>query len=131
MGVIKEYNNFELQKALTQKNVLKANKIISYFGKNPSDNPLVVTVTSLYFFFSKIFLYHFLKDKSKGNVAAKLGINPFFVSDYTRAAKIYPIEKTVKVISLLREYDLKSKGVNNTSTPDSELLKELIFKILH
>ncbi|NJM17192.1 MAG: DNA polymerase III subunit delta [Bacteroidales bacterium] len=130
IGISKDYNNFELHKALTQRKVLKANQIINYFGANPNQNPMVLTITSLYFFFSKVLMYHFLPDKSQQVAAAALKVR-LFVKDYASAAKSYPIPKAVEIISLLREYDLKSKGVNNTSTPDGQLLKELVFKILH
>ena len=76
-------------------------------------------------------IYHNLKDKSKGNVSASLGINPFFVHSYQTAAKNYSMSKLFKIFTLLKEYDLKSKGVNNPSLNDSELLRELTFKILH
>jgi DNA polymerase III subunit delta len=131
IGFSKDYNNFELHKALTNKDVLKANRIINYFGKNPGDNPLTVTITSLYFFYAKVLQYHFLPDKSKNNVASVLRVNPFFVTDYENTAKKYPIKKVVEIISYLREYDLKSKGMGNSSTSESDLLKELVFKIIH
>jgi DNA polymerase-3 subunit delta len=132
IGISKDYNNFELHKALTQKNVLKANRIVNYFGHNPKDNPFTVTISSLYHFYSKVLSYHFIKDKrDKRNVAATLKVNPYFVGDYEKAAKNYNPKKTVEIISLLREYDLKSKGFNNVSTTHGELLKELVYRILH
>ena len=85
----------------------------------------------LFSFFSKVFTYHFLKDKSKGAVASALKINPYFVGDYELAAKRYAPAKLVEIISLLREYDLKSKGVGNSSATDGDLLKEMIFRIIH
>jgi DNA polymerase-3 subunit delta len=131
IGISKEFNVFELQKALTKKDVLKANQIILYFAANLRENPLVKVIPILYSHFSKVLLYHYLPDKSKNSVASSLSINPYFVADYQQAAKSYPVGKTVKIISLLREYDLKAKGVDNASTGDGELMKELIFKILH
>ena len=131
IGISKDYNNFELQNALAVKDVLKANRIINYFDKNQKNNPFTLTITSLYFYFSKILLYHSLPDKSKGNVASALKINPYFVNDYQKAAKNYPFNKTKNIISLLREYDLKSKGVGNVSASPGDLLKELIYKIIH
>ena len=131
IGISKEFNNFELQKALVARDVLKSNRIIDYFEKNPKDNPFILTISSLASFFQKIFTYHFLKDKSKGSVAASLKINPYFVTDYEVAAKRYVPAKLVEIFSMLREYDLKSKGVGNSSTSDGDLLKELIFKIIH
>ncbi len=131
IGISKDYNNFELQNALMKKDILKANRIIDYFGKNPRDNPVILTITSLYFFFNKILIYHFLKDKSRQNAASKLKVNPYFLKDYEMASKKYNPKKVVQIISLLREYDLKLKGVGNVSTTGDELLKELIFKIIH
>lgn len=131
IGVSKEYNNFELTKALGLKNVLKSNKIIDYFSKNPKASPFQVTMQVLFSYFSKLLLYHFLEDKSKANVASKLGINPFFVGEYEQAAKKYTPAKLVAIISYLREYDMKSKGVGNASAPEGELLQELVYKILH
>lgn len=131
IGFSKDYNNFELQKSLVAKDVLKANRIIDYFQKNPKDNPFVLSISLLFNFFSKIFTYHFLKDKSKGSVASSLKINPYFVAEYENAAKRYSPAKLVEIIALLREYDLKSKGVGNSSTSDGDLMKEMIFRIIH
>jgi DNA polymerase III subunit delta len=131
IGISKEFNNFELQKALVARDVLKSNRIIDYFEKNPKDNPFILTISSLFSFFTKIFTYHFLKDKSKGSVAAALKINPYFVAEYETAAKRYNPAKLVEIISLLREYDLKSKGVGNSSATDGELMKEMVFRIIH
>ncbi len=132
IGISKDYNNFELHKALTQKNVLKANRIVNYFANNPKDNPLVVTISMLYHFYSKILVYHFIKNKTnKQEVAAALKVNPYFIADYEKAAKQYDPKKVVEIISMLRVYDLRSKGLNSESTPDGELLKELVYKILH
>ena len=131
IGISKDYNVFELQKALVKKDVLKANQIIRYFAANPRENPLVKVIPILSSFFSRILTYHYLKDKTKNSIAAALSVNPFFVSDYQQAAKTFSPGKVIKVISLLREYDLKAKGMDNISTPDGELMRELIFKILH
>lgn len=131
IGISKDYNNFELQKALIQKDILKANRIVNYFSQNQNLNPITLTIGILFSFFSKLLLYHTLADKSQKNAATVLKIRPFFVKDYELASKRYSLKKTTDIISCLREYDLKSKGVNNTSTPAGELLKELVFKILH
>ncbi len=131
IGISKDFNNFELQKALAKKDNFKAMQIVDYFSKNPKDNPIVVTITSLYFYFSKLLSYHFLKDKSKSSVASQLKINPYFVNEYVAASKIYKAGKVIKIISLLREYDLKSKGYKNASTSDGELLREMVYKIMH
>lgn len=131
IGISKEYNNFELQDAIGKKDILKANRIISYFASNPKDNPMVVTVASLAGYFSKVLVYHALPDKSQNNVAAALKVNPFFVKDYTAAAQNYPFGKVMNVISILRHYDMKSKGFESAGTEDGELMKEMVFRIMH
>jgi DNA polymerase III subunit delta len=131
IGISKDFNIFELNKAIGTKDVLKANRIANYFAENPKEHPLVMTVGTLFNYFQKILLYQTLKDKSKSNVASILKVNPFFVSDYVNAARLFSKTKNLEIISLLRKYDLKSKGVDNQSTTDGELLKELLFKILH
>jgi len=131
IGISKDFNNFELYKAMARKEILKANRIVQYFCDNPKNNPLTVTMASLYFFFSKVLLYHHTKDKSSRNIAVSLKINPYFIKDYEQAARNYPPEKTIQIISYLREYDRKSKGVGNVTTSDCDLLRELTYKILH
>jgi DNA polymerase III subunit delta len=131
IGISKDFNVFELQNAIGEKNVLKANQIINYFAANPKENPLVKVITILYGFFSKLLIYHQLTDKSKNQVASAIGVNPFFVGDYEKAARNYNLLKLKMIISYLREYDMKSKGFENVSTSQGELMKELLFKILH
>lgn len=131
IGISKDYNNFELRKAIGEKDILKSNRIINYFSQNPKDNPTVVTISLLYSFFSQLLQYHSLNDKSQANVARVLKVNPFFVKDYQTAGKYYPMKKVSQVIALLRDADLKSKGVGATNLPQSDLLKELLFKIMN
>ena len=131
IGISKDFNVFELQKTLGKKNVYKSNQIINYFAANPKENPIVKIIWILYIFFSKLLIYHQLKDRSRNNIASALSISPDFVYDYENAAKNYSFEKLSKIISYLREYDVKSKGVGNISAKDGELMKELVFKILH
>jgi DNA polymerase-3 subunit delta len=131
IGISKDYNNFELQKAIGQKNVMKAFRIVDYFSKNPKASAFPVTISTLFGFFSKLLTYHFITDKSRQAVASSLGINPFFVQEYEQAAKRYNPAKVVAAISYLREYDVKSKGVGAGNIPEGELLRELVFKILH
>jgi DNA polymerase-3 subunit delta len=129
IGISKDYNNFELNRALVSRDVVKANRIVQYFSNNPRNNPFVLTISSLFFYFAKVLLYHGIPDKSKENVARELGINPYFVTEYQQAARSFPLPKTCQIISCLREYDLKAKGASASS--GSDLLKELIYKILH
>jgi DNA polymerase-3 subunit delta len=131
IGISKDYNNFELQKAVGEKNILKANMIVHHFANNPKDNPLTLSIASLFSYFTKILTYHYLTDKSKNNVAATLKVNPYFVKDYEVAAVKYNVTKTIQIISLLRTYDMKSKGFGDVSSEPGDLLKELVFKILH
>jgi DNA polymerase III subunit delta len=129
IGISKDYNNFELNRALVAKDLVKANRIVQYFSTNPKNNPFILTISSLFFYFSKILMYHGITDKSRENVAKELGINPYFVAEYQQAAKTFPLAKTRQIISWLRVYDLKAKGASSAS--DGDLLKELIYKILH
>jgi len=131
IGISKDFNVFELQKALGRKDVYKANMIIRYFAANLKENPLVKVIPNLYAYFTKVLIYHYLADKSRNNAAAALSVNPFFVQDYQTAARNYPVNRLVSVISYLREYDLKAKGLDNVSATDGELMKELVYKILH
>lgn len=130
IGISKEYNVFELQSALSRRDVVKANQIINYFEANPKSNPFVVVLGNLNNYFTKVLRYQYVADKSPQNVAKELGVNPFFVKDYEQAGRAFNFSKTMQIVGLLREYDLKSKGVNSTAD-DGDLMKELIFKILH
>ena len=131
IGISKDFNNFELRKAVGEKQLVKANQIINYFGQNPKSNPLVVTISLLNSFFTQLLIYHGLGDKSKGNVAKALRINPYFVSDYQTAARNYPMRKVSQVISYLRDADVKSKGVGAQNLSQGDILKELLFKVMH
>jgi DNA polymerase-3 subunit delta len=131
VGISKEYNAFELQKAVALKEIIKANKIINYFEANPKSNPVIPIISLLYSFFSKLLLLHGTSDRSDNNLASVLKVNRFFVRDYKTAANNYPVQKVVGVINNLRHADLQSKGVNAANLPDGQILKELIFKILH
>ena len=131
IGISKDYNIFELQNAIGTRDILKANQIVNYFAANPKENSIIKTISLLFNYFTKLFIYHQLEDKSRNNVASALSVSPFFVQDYQKAARNYNIKKIAEVIGLLRDYDLRSKGVNNISTNEGELLRELMFKILH
>jgi len=131
IGISKDYNNFELRKAISTKQIVKANAIINYFKKNDKVNPIVVTIALLNDLFTKLLLFHGLKDKSQNNVARKLGVNPFFVKEYFDAAKNYPMRKVSQIISMLHEADMKSKGVGASLMAKDDILKELLFKIMH
>jgi DNA polymerase-3 subunit delta len=129
IGISKDYNVFELRKAIGEKDQLKAYKIADYFTQNPKDNPLVVTTGLVFGFFSQLLLYHGLKDKSPGNAAKVLKVNPFFLKDYDIALRNYPMKKVSAIVSALRDIDVKSKGVGANSISQGDLLKEMLVKI--
>jgi len=131
IGISKDFNVFELQAALINRDVLKANRIIHYFAENKKANPMVMVLAQLFKFFSELMLYHYLPDKSQGIVASELKINPYFVKDYQKASQVFGAWKTMNIISFIRETDSRYKGIDNPSTDEGELMKELIFKILH
>lgn len=131
IGISKDFNVFELQAALITRDILKANRIVRYFAENKKANPLVVVLSQLFKFFSDLMMYHYLPDKSQGAVASELKINPYFVKDYQNAAKVFGAWKTMNIISWIRETDARYKGIDNPSADDGEIMKELIFKILH
>ena len=130
IGISKDYNNFELRKAIGEKNIVKAHKIVNYFADNPKSNPMVVTVSLLFNFFSQLLHYHGLNDKSPRSVASALKVNPYFVNEYITAARHYPMKKVSAVVSTLREFDVKSKGVGANAIPQGDLLKELLVRIM-
>jgi DNA polymerase-3 subunit delta len=130
IGISKDFNNFELRKAVGEKNLVKANRIINYFSENSKNNPLVMTISLLNNFFTQLLLFHGLQDKSKSAVAKSLGVSPYFIDEYFLAARNYPMRKVAQVIATLRDADIKSKGVG-ASLSHKDILKELLFKILH
>lgn len=130
IGISKDFNNFELRKAIGNRDTKKTFQIIKYFSENPKDNPMIVTVALLFNFFSQLLTYHGLQDKSPKSVASALKINPYFVSEYVTAARNYPMKRVSVIVSHLRTFDVKSKGVSANAVPQGDLLKELAAKIL-
>jgi DNA polymerase-3 subunit delta len=130
VGISKDYNIFELNNAIGAKDFDKVMRIVQYFAANPKGSPFVVTISTLHGFFLKVMTYHFAPDKNPDSLAALMKVNKYFMKDYQLAAKNYPPKKISAIFELLNEYDLKSKGVNNPSVEDGELLKELVYKIL-
>ena len=131
VGQSREYSVFDLQKALIEKDILKANKIIHIFAQNPKDNPIIPIITILFQFFVKVLLVHQSSQKTSDHLAKLLGVNPFFVKDYVKAAQNYPLSKAIQCIHLFRHADLQSKGVETGSMQENDILRELVFKILH
>ena len=130
IGISKDYNVFELTKALGERNVLKANKIVNYFAANPKNNSIIMIIANLHGYFSKLIITLAIKNQSDNVIASEIGAMPFFVKEYRAAITNYNFKKLVEIIALLHEFDLKSKGVNNNQD-EGELLKELVYKILH
>jgi DNA polymerase-3 subunit delta len=130
IGISKDFNNFELRKAVGERNIVKAHQIAKYFADNPKDNPMVVTVALLFNFFSQLLHLHGMTDKNPRSVASALRVNPYFVNEYLTAARNYPMKKVSAVVALLREFDVKSKGVGANAVPQGDLLKELLVRIM-
>lgn len=131
IGISKDFNVFELQKAIGSKDLPKANRIINYFGDNPKENPIFMVISVLYGYYTKLLKLHFSKDKNKSTVATMLGVNPFFVNDYFEAVRNYSWTDCMNCIEVLREFDLKSKGYNSTSDiSQKELYREMLFKLM-
>lgn len=131
IGISKDYNIFELRKAIGERNQLKAYKIADYFSNNPKDNPLVMTTGLIFGFFSQLLQYHGLKDKTPANAAKILKVSPFFLKDYDLALKNYPMRKVSEIVGALRDIDVKSKGVGVSAISQSDLLKEMLVKIFN
>lgn len=130
IGISKDFNNFELRKAIGERDIFKAQRIVKYFGDNPKDNPMVVTVGLLFNYFSQLLQLHGLADKSPRHVASILKINPYFVNEYLTAIRNYSMKQVSRSVSLLREFDVKGKGVGANSIPQGDLLKELLARIM-
>lgn len=132
IGISKEFNNWELRAAIIKKDVYKANQIIAYFNDNPKNNPPIVTVSLLFSLFAGVMQAYYSPDKSQQGLMAYLDLHqPWQLNDYLDAMRNYSAMKTMRIISKLRETDAKLKGVNKGNTPDSDILKELLFFILH
>lgn len=132
IGISKDYNNFELRSALVEKDVLKANKIVKYFEENPKTNPIQMTLSLLFGFYSNLMMAYYAPEKSEQGIAAFLGLKSHWQArEYMAAMRKYSGIKTMQIISEIRTTDAKSKGVENSSLSDGDLLRELVFKILH
>ena len=130
IGISKEFNNFELRKALGEKNYNKAFQIAQYFSENPNANPIVVTISIIFDFFNKLLIFHSNIELNDTKIASLLGINPFFIKEYKTASRNYDLKQVVRIISILRDYDMLSKGVG-VKKADSSLLKEMVVKIIN
>ncbi len=131
VGISKEYNTFELNNALGTKNKTKTYQIVNYFVANPKNGPLVLILGTLQGYFSKIFLFHLNKNLPDKDIASVIKVSPFFLKDYRTAAANYTPQKLEQIFKILEEFDLRSKGVNNRSLKEGELLKEMVARILN
>ncbi len=131
IGISKDYNVFELVNAVSTGDISKANRIIDYFEHNPKATSIIVVVSSLFNHFARLMKIHFLTNKSREAVAAAVGVPPFVAGQLMGSAKLYPPKKIAANIAVLHEYDLKSKGVNNSSFTEGQLMKELIYRLMH
>ena len=131
IGFSKDFNVFELRKAIGERNQLKAYTIAENFANNPKDNPMVVTTSLVFGFFVQLLKYHGLKDKNPKNVAAVIGVNPYFLKEYDLALKNYPMRKVSQVVASLRDIDVKSKGVGANAMSNGDLLREMLYHIFN
>jgi len=131
VGVSKEYNIFELQRAIIHKDTLLANKIVNYFESNTKKNPMIPVVAFLYSFFSKLLSATQAQDKSDKGLVSALKISPYAARDYSQALRQYSAEKIIQNISNIKEADLRLKGVDSASATDGQIFRELVFKIMH
>lgn len=130
IGMSREYSVFELQKALGMRDTTKIFRIITHFNKNPKDNSIMKTIPSLYSFFSKLYKLYSTRDHSPRNIASMLRVNPYFANDYVTALRNYQPHQLDAIFGILHDYDLRAKGVNNVNIKDTELQKEMIYKII-
>lgn len=132
IGISKQYNNFELQNAIIEGNILKANQIVKYFNENPKNNPIQVTLTVLFNYFSNLMLAYYAPSKTEQGIVNMLGLRfAWQAKDYIRGMQRFSGVKTMKIIDEIRYADAKTKGVDNVSATNGEILKELIFRIMH
>lgn len=131
IGISKDFNVFELQNAIAVKDILKANKIIDYFAKNPKEHPFEMNMAVLYTYFSKLLFYQTLPDKNSQAVMSQMRLNFNQLKDLELAAKNYSLDKLVRIIGYLHDYDMRSKGLDGIQIEKGELMREMLFKILH
>ena len=131
IGISKDFNVFELIKALGKKDEANAFKIAHFIGKTPKQNPFVMMIGNLYNFFSNLVIYHTMNGQSPQTIASTMGVNPYFIKDFAEAARFYNLKHCTRIISILREIDLKNKGLGAINMDESELLKEMVYKILN
>jgi DNA polymerase-3 subunit delta len=131
VGVSKEYNIFELQKAILQRDTLLANRIVNFFESNTRKNPMIPVVAYLFSFFSKLLAATQAADKSDKGLVSALKISPYSAKDYSLALRLFPPDKIMENISSIKDADLKLKGVNSGSDTEGQIFRELVYRIMH
>ena len=132
IGISKEYNNFELQAAIIDKDIYKANKIINYFAQNPKKNPIQMTLALLFSFFSNVMMCYYAPEKNERGIAEFLGLKSSWgVNDYIKAMRNYRAMHVMEILHQIRLADARSKGVEGAQVPDGEIMRELLYIILH
>ena len=131
IGISKDFNIFELQNAISAKDILKANKIIDYFAKNPKEHPFEMNIAVLYTYFSKLLFYQTLPNKNASDMMSQMRVSFNQIKELEQAGKNYSLDKLVRIIGYLHEYDMRSKGMDGFQTEKGELMREMLFKILH
>ncbi len=132
VGISKDYNTFELQNAIIRKDILTANRIVDYFGKNPKENPIMATLAVLFNYFSNLLECYWLPRKDEQSIMTALNLRSnYFVRDYMTGLRNYNANKVMTIISDLRTFDARAKGIDNISTSQGDLLKELVYRIMH
>lgn len=133
VGVSKDFNIFELQKALAKKEIFKVNEIVTYFNKNPKSYPIYRLLPQLFSYFQNLLIVEYMPNRNNQNeVAAKLGLRGGWAAgDYMTGLRYYSLQKVILILEKIRDTDAKSKGIGNPNTDGGELLRELIFFILH
>ncbi len=131
VGVSKEYNIFELQKAIINRDTLLANKIVNYFEGNTKKNPMIPVVAFLFSFFSKLLAGSQAPDKSDKGLVSVLKISPYAARDYSFALRQYPTQKIISNIGCIKEADLKLKGVNSGADTEGQIFRELVYRLMH
>ncbi|MDF2157701.1 DNA polymerase III subunit delta [Algoriphagus sp. CAU 1675] len=131
IGINKDYNNFEFLKAIGFRDVGKANKIIHYFSQNPKNHPVIPLFSLIYTYFTRIAMVHQASGASEAQIASMIGLPPFVAKEYLAAARNYKMGKVIEVFRYIKEADLRFKGVDSGSMSDAEILRELVYKILH
>ncbi|MCW5908322.1 MAG: DNA polymerase III subunit delta [Chitinophagales bacterium] len=131
VGISKEFNVFELNTAVGTLNRAKAYRIVNYFIANPKNGPIELVLGTLQSFFTKLFVYHYNRNLPDKDLASVMKVSPYFVKDYHTAAKNFPLKKVEQAFYIIEEYDLRAKGVNNSGVERTELLRELVFKLMN